>query len=80
MSITGNPQTPRFQHLVAGTYKKWANENGKYFSVASGSSTDAPCTPTIWRRPRLLRAYRFQEGMHGDAQFAGSSSVPAHVG
>ena len=62
VSITGNSTNPtRFQHPVAGTYKKWCVENGKkYFSVASGG------TDTMGR-------------MHSDAQFAGSSSVPAHV-
>ena len=50
VSITGNSTNPtRFQHLVAGTYKKWALENGKkYFSVASGAAPAAPCIPTIW--------------------------------
>ena len=63
-SITGNSTNPvRFQHLVAGTYKKWAIENGKkYFSVAASYGL----TDSLGR-------------VHGDAQFAGSSSVPAHV-
>jgi hypothetical protein len=71
----------RFQHPVAGTYKKWVVENGKkYFSVASGGGTGRTLhsdnmaaghasygmTDTMWR-------------MHGDAQFTGFSSVPAHV-
>ena len=49
-SITGNSTNPvRFQHLVAGTYKKWAIENGKkYFSVASGGDRAVPCTPITW--------------------------------
>jgi hypothetical protein len=55
VSITGNSTNPtRFQHLVAGTYKKWAYENNfKYFSVASGVVPGAPCTPTTWRRALL---------------------------
>ncbi len=50
VSITGNSTNPiRFQHLVAGTYKKWAIENGKkYFSVASGGGTGRPCIPITW--------------------------------
>ena len=82
VSITGNSTNPtRFQHPVAGTYKKECLEKGKkYFSVASGGGTGRTLHPdnmaagpasygmtdTLWR-------------MHSDAQFAGSSSVPAHV-
>ena len=83
VSITGNSTNPtRFQHLVAGTYKKWAIENGKkYFSVASAAAAPAaPCTRTTW--PAGPASYGLTDSMgrmHGDAQFAGSSSVPAHV-
>ena len=82
VSITGNSTNPtRFQHPVAGTYKKECVEQGKkYFSVASGGGTG-----------RTLHPYNMEAGpasygmtdtmgrMHSDAQFAGSSSVPAHV-
>ena len=64
VSITGNSTNPtRFQHLVAGTYKKWAMENGKkYFSVASGGGTGRTLHPgQHGRRPRLLRPDR----LHG---------------
>ncbi len=77
-SITGNSTNPtRFQHPVAGIYKKWCNENGKnYFSVASGGGTGRTL------HPDNMAAYGMTDTMgrmHSDAQFAGSSSVPAHV-
>ncbi|MDY3071258.1 MAG: GGGtGRT protein [Eubacteriales bacterium] len=82
VSITGNSTNPtRFQHLVAGTYKKWAIENGKkYFSVASGGGTGRTLHPD--NRAAGPASYGLTDSlgrMHGDAQFAGSSSVPAHV-
>ena len=82
MSITGNSTNPtRFQHLVAGTYKKWANENGKkYFSVASGGGTGRTLHPdNMAAGPASYGLTDSMGRMHGDAQFAGSSSVPAHV-
>ena len=82
VSITGNSTNPtRFQHLVAGTYKKWANENGKkYFSVASGGGTGRTLHPdNMAAGPASYGLTDSMGRMHGDAQFAGSSSVPAHV-
>ncbi len=82
VSITGNSTNPvRFQHLVAGTYKKWAMENGvKYFSVASGGGTGRTLHPdNMAAGPASYGLTDSMGRMHGDAQFAGSSSVPAHV-
>ena len=82
VSITGNSTNPtRFQHPVAGTYKKECSEQGKkYFSVASGGGTGRTLHPgQHGRRSRQLRHDRYHGRMHSDAQFAGSSSVPAHV-
>lgn len=82
VSITGNSTNPtRFQHLVAGTYKKWTNENGiKYFSVASGGGTGRTLHPdNMGAGPASYGLTDSMGRMHGDAQFAGSSSVPAHV-
>ncbi|HBM15876.1 MAG TPA: GGGtGRT protein [Lentisphaeria bacterium] len=82
VSITGNSTNPtRFQHLVAGTYKKWAVENGKkYFSVASGGGTGRTLHPdNMAAGPASYGLTDSMGRMHGDAQFAGSSSVPAHV-
>ena len=71
----------RFQHLVAGTYKKWAMENGvNYFSVASGGGTGRTLHPdNMAAGPASYGLTDSMGRMHGDAQFAGSSSVPAHV-
>lgn len=82
ISITGNSTNPtRFQHLVAGTYKKWALENGrKYFSVASGGGTGRTLHPdNVAAGPASYGLTDSMGRMHSDAQFAGSSSVPAHV-
>ena len=82
VSITGNSTNPtRFQHLVAGTYKKWAIENNKkYFSVASGGGTGRTLHPdNVAAGPASYGLTDSMGRMHGDAQFAGSSSVPAHV-
>ncbi|MBQ1928625.1 MAG: GGGtGRT protein [Clostridia bacterium] len=82
VSITGNSTNPtRFQHLVAGTYKKWALENDKkYFSVASGGGTGRTLHPdNVAAGPASYGLTDSMGRMHGDAQFAGSSSVPAHV-
>ncbi|MBR3750280.1 MAG: GGGtGRT protein [Clostridia bacterium] len=82
VSITGNSTNPtRFQHPVAGTYKKWALENGKkYFSVASGGGTGRTLHPdNVAAGPASYGLTDTMGRMHGDAQFAGSSSVPAHV-
>ena len=82
VSITGNSTNPtRFQHLVAGTYKKWAIENGKaYFSVASGGGTGRTLHPdNMGAGPASYGLTDSMGRMHGDAQFAGSSSVPAQV-
>ena len=82
VSITGNSTNPtRFQHLVAGTYKKWAYETGfKYFSVASGGGTGRTLHPdNMAAGPASYGLSDSMGRMHGDAQFAGSSSVPAHV-
>ncbi|MGI6174671.1 MAG: GGGtGRT protein [Christensenellales bacterium] len=82
VSITGNSTNPtRFQHPVAGTYKKWTCENGiKYFSVASGGGTGRTLHPdNMAAGPASYGLTDTMGRMHGDAQFAGSSSVPAHV-
>ena len=82
VSITGNSTNPtRFQHPVAGTYKKWAIENGKsYFSVASGGGTGRTLHPdNMAAGPSSYGMTDTMGRMHSDAQFAGSSSVPAHV-
>ena len=83
VSITGNSTNPtRFQHLVAGTYKKWAMENGKkYFSVASGGGTGRTLHPdNMAAGPASYGLTDSMGRMHGDAQFAGSSSVPGARG
>ena len=82
VSITGNSTNPtRFQHPVAGTYKKERNEAGKkYFSVASGGGTGRTLHPdNMAAGPASYGMTDTMGRMHGDAQFAGSSSVPAHV-
>ena len=82
VSITGNSTNPvRFQHPVAGTYKKWCTENGKkYFSVASGGGTGRTLHPdNVKAGPASYGLTDTMGRMHCDAQFAGSSSVPAHV-
>ncbi|MDE6667146.1 MAG: GGGtGRT protein [Clostridia bacterium] len=82
VSITGNSTNPtRFQHPVAGTYKKWCYENGvKYFSVASGGGTGRTLHPdNMAAGPSSYGMTDTMGRMHSDAQFAGSSSVPAHV-
>ena len=83
VSITGNSTNPtRFQHPVAGTYKKWCVENGvRYFSVASGGGTGRTLHPdNMAAGPSSYGMTDTMGRMHSDAQFAGSSSVPAHVG
>lgn len=82
VSITGNSTNPtRFQHPVAGTYKKEAIEQGKkYFSVASGGGTGRTLHPdNMAAGPASYGMTDTMGRMHSDAQFAGSSSVPAHV-
>ena len=82
VSITGNSTNPtRFQHPVAGTYKKWAIDHGKkYFSVASGGGTGRTLHPdNMAAGPASYGMTDTMGRMHSDAQFAGSSSVPAHV-
>ncbi len=82
VSITGNSTNPtRFQHPVAGTYKKECNEQGKkYFSVASGGGTGRTLHPdNMGSGPASYGLTDTMGRMHSDAQFAGSSSVPAHV-
>ncbi|WP_346353624.1 GGGtGRT protein [Azotosporobacter soli] len=82
VSITGNSTNPtRFQHPVAGTYKKECIENGKkYFSVASGGGTGRTLHPdNMAAGPASYGMTDTMGRMHSDAQFAGSSSVPAHV-
>ena len=82
VSITGNSTNPtRFQHPVAGIYKKECHENGKkYFSVASGGGTGRTLHPdNMAAGPASYGMTDTMGRMHGDAQFAGSSSVPAHV-
>jgi len=82
VSITGNSTNPtRFQHPVAGTYKKERIEQGKkYFSVASGGGTGRTLHPdNMAAGPASYGMTDTMGRMHSDAQFAGSSSVPAHV-
>lgn len=82
VSITGNSTNPtRFQHPVAGTYKKECMEKGKkYFSVASGGGTGRTLHPdNMAAGPASYGMTDTMGRMHSDAQFAGSSSVPAHV-
>ena len=82
VSITGNSTNPtRFQHPVAGTYKKECTLAGKkYFSVASGGGTGRTLHPdNMAAGPASYGMTDTLGRMHSDAQFAGSSSVPAHV-
>ncbi|MFR3566857.1 GGGtGRT protein [Paraclostridium sordellii] len=82
VSITGNSTNPtRFQHPVAGTYKKECYQEGKkYFSVASGGGTGRTLHPdNMAAGPASYGMTDTMGRMHSDAQFAGSSSVPAHV-
>ena len=82
VSITGNSTNPtRFQHPVAGTYKKECVQQGKnYFSVASGGGTGRTLHPdNMAAGPASYGLTDTMGRMHSDAQFAGSSSVPAHV-
>lgn len=82
VSITGNSTNPtRFQHPVAGIYKKWCFENNhNYFSVASGGGTGRTLHPdNMGCGPASYGLTDTMGRMHCDAQFAGSSSVPAHV-
>lgn len=82
VSITGNSTNPvRFTHPVAGTYKKYCVENGlKYFSVASGGGTGRTLHPdNVGAGPASYGLTDTMGRMHCDVQFAGSSSVPAHV-
>lgn len=82
ISITGNSTNPtRFQHPVAGIYKKFCLENSKnYFSVASGGGTGRTLHPdNVAAGPASYGLTDTMGRMHSDAQFAGSSSVPAHV-
>ncbi|MCX7884838.1 MAG: GGGtGRT protein [Caloramator sp.] len=82
VSITGNSTNPtRFQHPVAGTYKKECYDKGKkYFSVASGGGTGRTLHPdNMAAGPASYGMTDTMGRMHSDAQFAGSSSVPAHV-
>ena len=82
VSITGNSTNPtRFQHPVAGTYKKLCTEIGhEYFSVASGGGTGRTLHPdNVAAGPASYGMTDTMGRMHSDAQFAGSSSVPAHV-
>ena len=82
VSITGNSTNPtRFQHPVAGTYKKERTLAGKpYFSVASGGGTGRTLHPdNMAAGPASYGMTDTMGRMHSDAQFAGSSSVPAHV-
>ena len=82
VSITGNSANAvRFQHFVAGTYKKWASANGNsYFSVASGGGTGRTLHPdNIGAGPISFGITDTLGRVHCDVQFAGSSSVPAHV-
>ncbi|MBP5272188.1 MAG: GGGtGRT protein, partial [Clostridia bacterium] len=82
VSITGNSTNPtRFQHPGAGTYKKECVEQGKkYFSVASGGGTGRTLHPdNMAAGPASYGMTDTMGRMHSDAQFAGSSSVPAHV-
>ncbi|MFA6867456.1 MAG: GGGtGRT protein [Clostridia bacterium] len=80
--ITGNSTNPtRFQHPCSGIYKKWCNDNNKtYFSVASGGGTGRTLHPdNMAAGPASYGMTDTMGRMHCDAQFAGSSSVPAHV-
>ncbi len=82
ISITGNSTNPtRFQHIVAGIYKKWTVENNlSYFSVASGGGTGRTLHPdNMAAGPASYGMTDSMGRMHGDVQFAGSSSVPTHV-
>lgn len=82
ISITGNSANAiRFQHMVAGTYKKWAKENGVgYFSVASGGGTGRTLHPdNVGAGPISFGITDTIGRTHCDVQFAGSSSVPPHV-
>jgi hypothetical protein len=82
ISITGNSTNPtRFQHPVAGCYKKECIEKGKkFFSVASGGGTGRTLHPdNMGAGPASYGMTDTMGRMHSDAQFAGSSSVPAHV-
>ncbi|KOO15648.1 GGGtGRT protein [Vibrio xuii] len=82
VSITGNSTNPtRFQHPVAGIYKSECNNQGKaYFSVASGGGTGRTLHPdNVAAGPASYGMTDTMGRMHADAQFAGSSSVPAHV-
>lgn len=82
VSITGNSTNPtRFQHIVAGQYKNWCwNHGKKYFSVASGGGTGRTLHPdNMAAGPSSYGLTDNMGRMHADAQFAGSSSVPAHV-
>ncbi len=82
VSITGNSTNPvRFQHPVAGTYKMWCQEHNKeYFSVASGGGTGRTLHPdNVAAGPASYGLTDLMGRMHANAQFAGSSSVPAHV-
>ena len=82
VSITGNSTNPtRFQHIVAGQYKNWCWGHGKkYFSVASGGGTGRTLHPdNMGAGPSSYGLTDNMGRMHADAQFAGSSSVPAHV-
>ena len=82
VSITGNSaNSTRFQHMVAGAYKRWAQANGQpYFSVASGGGTGRTLHPDNLGAGAACYGITDSLGrMHGDVQFAGSSSVPAHV-
>src|SRR5574344_1145019 len=82
ISITGNSTNPtRFQHLVAGQYKNWCVGHGAhYFSVASGGGTGRTLHPdNMGAGPASYGLTDSMGRMHADAQFAGSSSVPAHV-
>ena len=82
VSITGNSTNPtRFQHIVAGQYKNWCYKNDKkYFSVASGGGTGRTLHPdNMGAGPASFGLTDNLGRMHADAQFAGSSSVPAHV-
>jgi hypothetical protein len=82
VSITGNSTNPtRFQHPVAGIYKKYCNDIGRdYFSVASGGGTGRTLHPdNVGAGPASYGMTDTMGRMHSSAQFAGSSSVPAHV-
>jgi len=82
ISITGNSTNPtRFQHPVAGTYKKWCVDNNiDYFSIASGGGTGRTLHPdNMGAGPASYGLTDTMGRMHASAQFAGSSSVPAHV-